>query len=347
MRCALQGARPIANFANPAAGKGMHAPPPDTLFSASGPGRPPQLPYMHPPPGGPGQPQYMQPAPGTAPAPLPGAPPGMMLVQTAPGAQPIWVAAPQPGQPVQGVPGPVYQIAPSSAQVPGAAAPQAAPQPQPANGVQGAIAMAQAAAAQRGLGQIATGATAGSGDVPVATGANVTPIVASGPQAGQPAAIAAMQSQAQQAAPPLRPAPAASEPQSSMLKVDFDVPDGYPLVEHVRGPGNSYLQHIESETSVTVQLRGKGSGGKHESATEPLSIWLFHPEPWKRTQAFDLAKSLLETAHQGAEAWRAAAQAAQDAAAPSAQPPPQQSRCCARWGQSGRTCECARGCGRQ
>jgi hypothetical protein len=102
----------------------------------------------------------------------------------------------------------------------------------------------------------------------------------------------------------VKPPPSGPEPQSSVLQVSIEPPEGYSLVDNLCGPGGSYLQHIESATSVTVQLRGKGVGGKHESDS-PLSIWLFHPEPWKRSAAYDLAKSLIETVRNAAASFAA------------------------------------------
>jgi hypothetical protein len=260
----------------------MHAPPPDTIYRPAGPaaatpGQPVAPGYMYPPPRAAGQPvPYATSMVPAQPMQVVSAPPGMVLVQTAPGQPPTWQDTGQFAMPV-GQPGPAM------ASQPPAAAPGAAPA-QPMSAVQSAVAMAQAAASQRKQAACASGAAAPT-----------QPQLQ--PQAAPP--------QVQHMVVPAAQAPAGAEPQSSTLTADFEVPDDYPLAEHIRGPNNSYLQHIESETSVTVQLRGRDAGGKHEPA-DPLSIWIFHPEPWKRTAACDLAKSLLETARHGAEAWGAA-----------------------------------------
>jgi hypothetical protein len=258
-----------------------HAPPPDTLYAASStpvaapahPQLPPHMAYTHTGGGAP----LLQPQ---ARPPLMMYPQQVHHVGQVPGAVHI---APGPGQPVFRAAGPQYmqmaavREAPMPSSQPQGLPTQAAPHvstPQPGmKAAQAAVAAAQATAAclphPRPSIHLPTPLMA-----PVAT-----------PAAG-----------------PVRTAPSASEPQSSMLQVDIDVPDGYSLVEHIRGPSNAYLQHIENETSVTVQLRGKGAGGKHESSS-PLEVWLFHPEPWKRTKAYDLAKSLVDTARQGAISW--------------------------------------------
>jgi hypothetical protein len=259
---------------------GARAPPPDTLNKpsttntppASAPAMPQNAPTMFMPPGM--HPQYF---PGAFPAPFPGQQlhPGMpfpanmyppFMLQ---GGQVM--AAPFPGTPTAGPQ--VIAGQPNAALMPSPY--QSAASGQPPN------AISLPAAPQ--LYQQQRPATQGA--APAA--------------AEQPAPAAAPAAAALPAQTLVQPPPAGPEPQSSVLQVDIDPPEGYSLVDNLRGPGGSYLQHIENATNATVQLRGKGVGGKHESDS-PLSIWLFHPEPWKRSAAYDLAKSLIETVRSAA-----------------------------------------------
>lgn len=88
---------------------------------------------------------------------------------------------------------------------------------------------------------------------------------------------------------------------SCTVPIDFSGQPGFDVVQRLRGPGNSYISHIERETGATIELRGLGSGS-HARADQPLHVFIQHHDPWRRKPAEDLIHSLLQTVRSAASA---------------------------------------------
>lgn len=75
--------------------------------------------------------------------------------------------------------------------------------------------------------------------------------------------------------------------QTVALYVGVDAPPHFNLHHRLRGPGDSYMQHISSTTGATVTLRGRGSGGMYDS---PDHLHLFVSAT--NSKSFEEAKGL-------------------------------------------------------
>lgn len=98
------------------------------------------------------------------------------------------------------------------------------------------------------------------------------------------------------------PQPSIPQPSGSCtIPITFSAPAGFDIEQQLRGPGNSYITHIERETGATIELR-RGGPGPQGGAEQPMHISIYHPEPWRRKPAEDLIQSLLQTVQTAAHA---------------------------------------------
>lgn len=85
--------------------------------------------------------------------------------------------------------------------------------------------------------------------------------------------------------------------QVAILPVDFSLPPGFDVVAHLRGPNNSYMAHIESETGAIVQVVETGA---QQTSACPVEVHISAGEQWRQSAAVDLVKSLLNTVESSA-----------------------------------------------
>ncbi|DBA75084.1 TPA: hypothetical protein ACH3X1_010412 [Trebouxia sp. C0004] len=82
--------------------------------------------------------------------------------------------------------------------------------------------------------------------------------------------------------------------QTVALYVGVDAPPHFNLHQRLRGPGDSYLQHISSTTGTSVTLRGRGSGGIYDSP-DHLHLFLSATNSKSFEEAKGLCVNLIDT----------------------------------------------------
>eukprot|EP00198_Chlamydomonas_reinhardtii_P005225 XP_001694561.1 hydroxyproline-rich glycoprotein [Chlamydomonas reinhardtii] len=88
--------------------------------------------------------------------------------------------------------------------------------------------------------------------------------------------------------PPAATAAAYGAPQAAPAP-----PGGFPLADKIKGPGNTYVQHIATTTGATVQLRGRGS--IDAEGPDPMHVFISAAAPKALEDAKSLVLDLLRT----------------------------------------------------
>eukprot|EP00002_Diphylleia_rotans_P006203 TRINITY_DN1553_c0_g4_i1.p1 TRINITY_DN1553_c0_g4~~TRINITY_DN1553_c0_g4_i1.p1 ORF type:complete len:572 (+),score=85.24 TRINITY_DN1553_c0_g4_i1:47-1762(+) len=105
--------------------------------------------------------------------------------------------------------------------------------------------------------------------------------------------------------------------QPSKIFIGIDADPSFNLMYRLHGPDNSYLTHIQNETKVFVEIKGRGTG-KDEDEPMHFSITASHAN--QAAAAKNLCESLLNSVWTAFQAHKA--QMTQPPAAPSPQAPP-------------------------